>query len=150
MVSNDYIAEVLSTLADFRGCYSSDDLLNLSKVKKGVHRYVINLDIAKGPGTHFVYLQLENLLASYFDSFGNKISNKYILKFLFINGYKTYKYNPLQVQNIFSDKCGFYCISAAIHTSEGMTLQNFIDLFSTDTSNNDKICIESIISTSNR
>lgn len=118
----------------FHGCFLKD---NLKELKNGF--YIINLQSSTdGNGTHWCSLYVINPVYSiWFDSFGYPPPVE-IEKLL-----KNYDYNKIDIQNINSSACGYYCI-AFIKFMYGKSnviksLISFVNMFKQNTKYNDKI-----------
>ena len=96
--------------------------------------YIINLDDAKGGGTHWCCFHYgkENL---YFDSYGFPSPQQVEDKIT------PYVYNHKQIQNIDASTCGYYCIACIKCCERGTLIEfnKFINYFSKDTTINDRI-----------
>lgn len=68
---------------------------------------IINLDGKNGPGTHWVAYKLNNNKVTYFNSFGDLMPPKELIKYFGKN--KIISYNKRRYQSFRSTKCGFYC-----------------------------------------
>ena len=100
--------------------------------------YVINTDIAKGPGKHWVTISLHNdRPCEFFDSLGKRPEHysQKICYFLKTNG-SEYIYTTKRIQGN-ATTCGFYCIAYAHCSSRGITLERFIDFFGENLQLND-------------
>ena len=118
----------------FHGCFLKD---NVPELKTGF--YIINLQSSKdGNGTHWCTLYVINPVYSiWFDPFGfpPPIEIEHLLK--------NYNYNKVDIQNIDSSTCGYYCIAFIkyMHGTDNpkTSLNTFINLFKQNTKYNDKI-----------
>jgi hypothetical protein len=122
------------------------DELKTFKPRNG--NYVINLQSSTaGSGTHWVALHVQDKKSFYFDSFGvicpTEVTNfcKKIQK-------SQLAYSDLQIQNINTETCGWYCISFLIYINRTKnkdiykSAADFINQFSYDTKDNNKILKE--------
>lgn len=111
-----------NTKKKFLGVYAKDQL------PKYAHRgyYVINLDTSDKPGSHWVALEINKKGAIFFDSYGLKPKDVYILRFL--KG-KKIKYNQKHVQHPLSTTCGQWCIYFIWRRSTNWTLQEMLRAF---------------------
>ena len=113
--------------------YSRNNLPN--KIKKGV--YVINLDVYKNTGTHWVSLFVKPKYTVYFDSFGVEHIPKEINKFI---GNKKIKASIFRIQAYDSIMCGYFCIEFIHHMLKGKKLLDYTNLFSpNDFKKNDRV-----------
>ena len=86
----------------FKGVLAHDQLtLSLKENDFGV----INLDDSTGPGTHWVGFYMHKNNPLYFDSFGLPPDDR-IIKFL--KGKNQILYNSSQLQDLESNRCGWY------------------------------------------
>jgi hypothetical protein len=118
----------------FNGCFSKNDLKEL---QRGF--YIINLQSSEdGNGTHWCCLYVVNPVYSlWFDSFGFAPPQE------IENLLKTYDFNNIDIQNINSSACGYYCI-AFIKFMYGKNnplkyFTTFVNLFNNNTKYNDII-----------
>jgi hypothetical protein len=119
---------------DFNGVYMKDQLPD--KLERG--SYIVNLQSSKdGGGTHWVCLYHTPNFSYYYDSFGFvpplEIQNKII----------PYIYNDMEIQDIDSTACGFYCVALVLFLNKKMNIERgfieFINLFGKDTERNEAI-----------
>lgn len=113
------------------------DYLPIKKVKRPCS-FIINTDKSTLPGKHWfaIYLPLKGKI-EYFDSFGFKPLNKEVYLFFKKNG--KWIYNNLQLQNNNSKSCGKFCALYVAYRSKGLSKKDFINLFSKNKYNNEKI-----------
>jgi len=115
------------------GVYMKNELPQ--KLKKGF--YVVNLQSSQvGNGTHWVCFYYNPKCSYYFDAFG------FVPPLEVDKALKSYTYSTIDVQDINSTACGFYCISFIIYMNSQKNkvdaFKKFIHHFSTDTQKNDK------------
>ena len=119
---------------DFNGVYMKDQLPD--KLERG--SYIVNLQSSNdGGGTHWVCLYYTPNFSYYYDSFGFvpplEIQNKII----------PYIYNDMEIQDIDSTACGFYCVALVLFLNKKMNIERgfieFINLFGKDTKRNEAI-----------
>ncbi|GFU29721.1 uncharacterized protein TNCV_4503571 [Trichonephila clavipes] len=95
----------------FRGVFTSD---LLPKKMRQFENGIINLDIATGPGTHWVcyYNDPKNNFVEYFDPFGDYVYKilPNIKRYLLSSGKKEIGYNSSFLQHPASVKCGYFCM----------------------------------------
>ena len=77
-LTNFEIKEYYQNETRFNGVFSRDNLPNT--IKNGA--YVINLDEYHDIGTHWIALNVNNMIVTYFDSFGVEHIPKEIMKFI--------------------------------------------------------------------
>ena len=124
----------------FKGAFSSDSVILRSKSQ--TQAFVINTDRQGSPGSHWVGLIVSDGKCCYFDSFGCENLNLDILNALKNVGIKRYNFNSKQIQSVYSDKCGFYCVAFILSFCYGISYRKFIDIFSDDLAKNDEICLQ--------
>jgi hypothetical protein len=132
---------------DLIGVYSKDQL----PTERQVGSYIINLqDFNDGGGTHWsVFKIFDNGKCCYFDSFG-AIFPEEVGEFLKI--FKPIAINNRHIQEINSQKCGWFCLSFIKYFNDFDTKKNdvfeayddFLNIFSNDAKKNDKIVDELI------
>lgn len=101
----------------FHGVFPMD---SLPKMDYGC--YVINTDDADEPGEHWLAVYNDHGHIEYFDSFGRLPLDKRLEIFLGDH----YKYNKIQLQQLFSNACGFYCVYYILHRVRGFTMEEII------------------------
>ena len=125
----------------FNGTFSID---NIPVFDDDVFSIIINLSKQNEIGTHFIAVYvLENKII-YFDSFGNQLDNSSLKGYL-----KKYKksiiFSNIQLQNLLSSHCGFFCIAFILCIENNITLDNFLKKFYRKKLHlNDYICVEII------
>lgn len=107
--------------------------------------YILNLDQSSKPGSHFIALAIKNKKVLFFDSFGRKCDNKFIVNKLKSLGLTNLIYSKVCVQCPFNSKfCSFYCVAFLISIQE-KSFESFLSLFhQNDLTKNDRICINII------
>lgn len=101
---------------------------------------ISNLDPDTSPGSHWVAIYVNtDGVGEYFDTFGRK-PNNYHLTFLKRNTNR-WTYNNKLIQSVFSSFCGEYCLLYLYFKIRGMSLRNFVEMFSDDTICNDLLII---------
>ena len=125
-ISNVYIDKLMEKISiSFNGTFSID---NIPVFNDDVFSIIINLSKQNEIGTHFIAVYvLENKII-YFDSFGNQLNNSSLKRYL-----KKYKkpiiLSKIQIQNLLSSHCGFFCIAFILCIENGITLDNFFKKF---------------------
>lgn len=130
---------------DLIGVYSKDQL----PTERQVGTYIINLqDFNDGQGSHWVAFKIfDNGKCCYFDSFGAIFAEE-VGEFLKI--FKPIAINNRHIQEINSQKCGWFCLSFIKYFNDFDTKNNdvfeayddFLNIFSNDAKKNDKIVDE--------
>ena len=135
-LSNFDIMKIIQSqgVDDFHGVYMKDQLPD--KLERGF--YVINLQSSKdGNGTHWVCLYYTPNFSYYYDSYG------FIAPLEVQKKITPYMYNDLEIQDINSTACGFYCVAFILYLNKKMNIEKafmeFINLFGKDTERNEAI-----------
>ena len=135
-LSNFDIMKIIQSqgVDDFKGVYMKDQLPD--KLERG--SYIINLQSSKeGNGTHWVCLYYTPNFSYYYDSFGFVAPLEVQKKII------PYMYNDLEIQDIDSTACGFYCVAFVLYLNKKMNIEKafmeFINLFGKDTERNEAI-----------
>ena len=141
-ISNVYIDKLMEKISiSFNGTFSID---NIPVFNDDVFSIIINLSKQNEIGTHFIAVYvLENKII-YFDSFGNQLNNSSLKRYL-----KKYKkpiiLSKIQIQNLLSSHCGFFCIAFILCIENGITLDDFLKKFYRKKLHlNDYICVKII------
>ena len=118
----------------FYGVFMKDQLPD--KLERG--SYIINLQSSKeGNGTHWVCLYYTPNYSYYYDSYGFIAPLEVQKKII------PYMYNDLEIQDIDSTACGFYCVAFVLYLNKKMNIEKafmeFINLFGKDTERNEAI-----------
>lgn len=127
----------------FRGVFTSDLLpKRIGQFENGI----INLDIATGPGTHWVcyYNDPNNNFVEYFDPFGEYVYKLLpsIKAYLQSSGKKEIAYNSSFLQHPSSVKCGYFCMKYISERNKGMPVEDVLYSFTQEPSNyNEKIVL---------
>jgi hypothetical protein len=135
-LSNFDIVDIIHSqgVDDFHGVYMKDQLPN--RLERG--SYVINLQSSKdGNGTHWVCLYYTPNFSYYYDSYG------FIAPLEVQKKIMPYMYNDLEIQDIDSTACGFYCVAFVLYLNKKMNIEKafmeFINFFGKDTERNEAI-----------
>jgi len=130
---------------DLIGVFSKDRL----PTERQVGSYIINMDdYDNSNGTHWAAFKIfDNGKCCYFDSFG-VIFPEDVGDFLKI--FKPIAYNTRHIQDIKSEKCGWFCMSFIKYFNDFNTKKNdvyeafddYLNMFSNDEKKNDKIVDE--------
>ena len=139
-ISNIYIDNLMNKISKtFWGTFSID---NIPLIKNDIFSVIVNLSKQNEKGTHFIAVSSRKNRIIYFDSLGNQNIDITFKKYL-----KKYKkqiiYSNFQLQNLFSNHCGFFCISFILCMENNISLENFLKIFNRKNLYlNDYICIE--------
>lgn len=107
--SNYDLMKLMKNVKSFKGVFMKDTLPKTMSKRKSSG--IINLDIDKNEGTHWVcyYNDPKNQYVEYFDSFGLAPPNE-IISFLRKAGKQGIQLNTSQLQNLKSSLCGQFCV----------------------------------------
>ena len=141
-ITNIYIDNVMFNISkSYKGTFSCDNIPLFKNKKISI---ICNLSKEKENGSHFVGVYFLKDKIFYFDSFGMKNNNIYLKKYL-----KKYEkkviHSKKQIQHMFSNHCGFFCMLFILFLENKFTLEYFLNVF--DKQNlfrNDNICIKLI------
>ena len=108
--------------------------------------YIVNLDLSRGPGTHWIALGIFRETIEFFDPLGCEVLNwpnlpVGLLKFLFRASFKK---TIVRIERLQSDKsvqCGLYCVFYIMHR-QYFSLQAIIDYLDQRKKDDDKILIQ--------
>ena len=121
------------------GIYSKNELNNLP-IENG--NYIINLD--DNIGSHWTALNINKNKGIYFDSFGC-VPPQNVISFVKQKPNIKFGYNNFLIQDLESEKCGFYCIAFLLFLNRSKNkdiykaTNDFIQLFKDNTLENDEI-----------
>ena len=151
ILSNHEIDMILKKVSFFRGSFSADTMPPTLDSCKSPNAFIVNTASQNMRGEHWVGIVINgNRDCFYFDSFGEQLTNLPILYSLKKMGIETYKYNTKEIQSIFSDSCGYFCIAFVLAWKLKIPYEIFIDQFSEKKQeNNEYVCHEFIKQTIN-
>ena len=143
--NNQELMEIMNEInIPLNGIYMKDNLPNI--LKSG--NYIINLNSQGQPGSHWVCCKIIGKNIYYFDSFGGYPIESIMTKSK-QNNMNVY-YSTRQYQHINSELCGWFCVAFFYLTKNVLNkdmmkkLNEFDNLFKTNTKLNDKILIKYI------
>ena len=118
----------------FLGVFAADELPDYIPVGKGL---IVNCCKRSLPGIHWVALyRPSSKRIEFFDSFGR---DPWFYG-LNINTFDTIQYNNVQLQNVFSNVCGLYCILYLFQRVRGNQMSKVVNMFSrNNTTFNDRL-----------
>jgi hypothetical protein len=121
-LSNFDIERELKHVKKFNGVFSRDNLPR--KMKNGY--YVINSDVSTGPGVHWwaVINRPRDKESLFFDSFGTSPPPP-VEKFMRSSG-KGIVYNSNQLQDLPSNRCGWFCVHVIKELQEGKSFYDVL------------------------
>lgn len=104
-LSNFDIMKYYNNINQFGGVYSRNNLPTVIEPKF----YIVNLDDATGPGSHWVCIfNCDPDVCYYFDSFGVDPADE-VLKFM-RQSHNKIAMNTYQIQELGTIMCGYFCI----------------------------------------
>lgn len=139
--TNGYIENTgCKILKNFIGCFPSD----LQPItKKAKFSIIFNLSKHDEKGSHFVAIYKDKERLIYFDSFGEPVSNKLLLKFINKHQkHRKYSYNKTKIQDDSSSFCGIFCLSFLATQENNISLAKYLQNF-----NKTNLCLNDQIST---
>lgn len=90
---------------------------------------VINTDSASEAGVHWVAVYIDAWgKGVYFDSYGFEPLDPAVRAFLKQNT-RVWHYNSEPIQNVLSDRCGYYCLCFLTKVARGYTLRELMRVF---------------------
>lgn len=147
-LTNKYVEDLAKLICgdSFLGVFPCDIQ---PKIQNNLCKFslIFNTDKHDKSGSHFVAIFRNENKLFYFDSFGEKCSNKIIKTFIRKNlRGKKYQYNKHCIQNDRSLFCGLYCISFIHSMNDNKPFHIFLNRFSnSNTLSNDLIVTKMII-----
>lgn len=131
------LEKCLSKLKIFKGVYPRD-LLPAPSDKPCI--IIANTDSSYEIGTHWVAFYFTSHGPNYyFDSYGLYPSQLEFESYLLKYSRNNWMYNCKQLQGVTSDVCGHYVSLFTYCMSKGYSIQDFLNLFSTNVEKNDVI-----------
>jgi len=121
------INRILAPEVTFKGAFPAD-LLSTISCEKFPYCCISNTDESHLPGKHWVAFYFEDEKTCYFfDSYGRPPLNPFFEKFL--SGYTKILYNPIHIQQLFSNVCGQYCVYFIHHKCRNLTYNAILKHF---------------------
>ena len=125
-LNSNQLNVILKYLPGYKGWVPHNQLPK-DKLKNG-QSLIINLDSARGPGTHWVCVySYSPKFAIYFDSFGVRPSDT-IVSFLKKN-HKNVIFSTSQIQSFSSKRCGWYVVHFLNRLSNGEPFEEILASF---------------------
>ena len=110
----------------------ASDQLPKRMLKRRPAVMICNVDERHKPGSHWICIYIdENNFGEYFDSFGLPPAHVNFTKFLDFHC-RGWNFNKRQLQHVFSDTCGHYCVTYALLRCSGYTLNDVLNCFTID------------------
>ena len=107
------------------------DKLPVGKKPLQAKAFIVNTDLARDPGQHWMALYFKGNKAIYFDSYGLPSLKDHVLPFIQNNSLGWIE-NTQMLQDVTSEVCGLYCIYVLYELNLGSSLQNIQSIFSKD------------------
>jgi hypothetical protein len=137
----------------FHGVYPADATPNIKHIlrKQDNISIIFNLSNHDEPGSHYVAVLITRTKIFYFDSYGKKLTNKHIKKFLIKFNQPIY-YHVIPIQHKNSIFCGLYSLAYLYSTQIlKMNFTKFFDIFKYPaTMTNDNIVTTFLIETNKK
>jgi hypothetical protein len=132
----------------FLGVYPADANPSITKTntKNQDFSLIFNLSKHDQPGSHYVAILIKHNAIYYFDSYGRKLTNRYIKKFLKTFSKPIY-YHTKKIQHQKSIFCGIFTLAyLKIIQKENQSFSSFFKFFDNPaTLNNDNVATNLII-----
>lgn len=119
------IIEHMKDEEEFIGCFPYDKLPPIKEKKN--FSLIINTGDSRSHGEHWLAVKVINQKCFYFDSFGLPIINEEIKNFL--RQYGKCFYSRVCIQEIDSNKCGYFCIMFLKNVNSYDDYVTFINMF---------------------
>ena len=130
------IRKLLKSFKCFKGVYPLDMLPYKQKLPVNI---IVNTDPSYKPGEHWVCICIDkNGVGRYFDSFGLPPLKREIFEYLQYKCIRGWDYNKVTLQSMTSTTCGHYCVLYIIFRCQGLTNEQFLSKFNSNTLENDK------------
>ena len=137
MTTNIELEKKLKCFKEFIGVFPRD---KLPKIKSYPVSIIINTDMSKGSGEHWVAIHINSKkFGIYFDSYGFPPLAKEMIKFLDEYCKNGWLFNQTMIQGVTSINCGQFCVLFLFLRSIGVSLHQFNKLFSRSHDVNDLI-----------
>ena len=129
-MNGDQIERLLRNVKEFDGVFSVDNLPDEPRL------LVCNLDPSHRSGSHWICIYVDDkTVGEYFDSLGRAPDGA--LECYMNSKCSSWTYSRRQLQSILSAFCGHYCVYFCLLRSRGLTMNNIVASFSSDTAFND-------------
>ena len=130
------IKKLLKKFKCFKGVYPLNFLPNNLKLPINL---IANTHPSSKPGEHWISISINSEgKGQYFDSFGLPPLHQEFFDFLESYCKKGWDYNKVSLQHPSSNTCGHYCVLFIIFKCLGLTYENFISKFNTNSLRNDE------------
>ena len=119
-LSNYDITDIMKSVSNFRGVFMRDELKILKKDNNEC--MIINYDLSKNPGTHWVSLFTRNGKSYYFDPFGLSPLPEVVMYCK-----RPRVYNTFEIQNPGEVICGHLCAYVLLKLTYGFEFYEVLD-----------------------
>ena len=122
----------------FMGTFPSDQI----QIQKSGYpqAFIVNTEPSTSVGEHWTALIVSDKKCLFFDPLGCEMLNVFLLETLKSVGINKYKYNSCQIQSIFSNNCGYYCVAFILSFIRGFSYASFMNNFVSELEQNDFLC----------
>ena len=136
------IEKFLNHHNSFMGCYPCNKLPPFPKrLPKSL---IVNTDDNHESGDHWVALIFTKSNAFYFDSFGIGILENDILKYIG-QGYNSYIHSVKEIQDVYSEKCGHFCMGFVLKVESIETYDTYLKQFDSRAKMKNDLKIEKVL-----
>ena len=113
----------------------------IPNVKKQMYSFVSNTHAHDRPGEHWNSWVINGETVIFFDSFGRNVYDPMLPEYYrdFVKTFKYVKCNTVQIQDLDSIACGYFCIHFIYLASLGFNFKHFLSDYSTDLKANDYV-----------
>lgn len=125
------------------GVYAANELPTEMNIPCG---FIANTDDHTKTGRHWCAFYFPNSTTiEYFDSYGMPVNyfNDYFPQYT--SNFSSLITNSKQLQSLYSDVCGMYCLFFLIHRLNGVLFYDIVNMFSNDVHSND-LCVYNYVS----
>jgi len=99
--------------------------------------YIINDQISKENGNHWIALFHQNKKLTFIDSFANHHQTYGIDNEIYNTDFNVFEQIPFRIQDYFSDVCGEYTLFFGYYLCRGKSIEHIMKYFTHDYQNND-------------
>ena len=113
----------------------------IPSVKKQMYSFVSNTHAHDRPGEHWNSWVINGETVIFFDSFGRNVFDSTLPEYYrdFAKTFKNIKCNTMQIQDVDSIACGYFCIHFIYAISLGLNIESFLDDYTNNLKSNDFI-----------
>ena len=133
ILKNNYV-----TRNQFIGTYPA---CIVPETKKTKYTFVSNTHVHSLSGEHWVAWMVDGHEVLFFDSFGRSVFDPTLPDYFrdFVKNFKIVKCNTVQIQDVNSIACGYFCIHFLYLATFGMNFKHFLSDYSINLKSNDAI-----------